>query len=82
MLKGVSANIMMGQIPPCGTGDTEIVLDESKLLDVYPEEEIELDDLDDWVKQDYCSDNVGINISSSAVNADDTSNIPMPDIEL
>ena len=82
MLKGVSANIMMGQIPPCGTGDTEIVLDESKLLDIYPEEEIELDDLDDWVKQDYCSDNVGINISSSAVNADDTANIPMPDIEM
>ena len=41
MLNGVSSNIMMGQIPPCGTGDSEIVIDESK-LDIYPEEEVEL----------------------------------------
>jgi DNA-directed RNA polymerase II subunit RPB1 len=82
MLQGVSANIMMGQIPPCGTGDSDIVLDESKFMDVYPEEEIELDDIDDWVKQDSCSDNIGIAINSSAISADNTSNIPMPDIEL
>lgn len=30
-LKGVSANIMLGQIPQCGTGDSEILLDEQKL---------------------------------------------------
>ena len=30
-LKGVSANIMLGQIPQCGTGDSKILLDESKL---------------------------------------------------
>jgi len=30
-VNGVSANIMLGQIAPCGTGDTEILIDESKL---------------------------------------------------
>ena len=35
LLKGVSSNIMMGQIPT-GTGDSEIILDESKLMDIYP----------------------------------------------
>ena len=82
MLNGVSSNIMMGQIPPCGTGDSEIVIDESKLLDIYPDEEVELDDLDDWVKADYCSDNVGININSNAVKADNVSGIPEVEIEI
>ena len=81
LLNGVSSNIMMGQIPPCGTGDSEIVIDESKLLDVYPQEEVELDDLDEWVKTDYCADNVGIHINSSAVSADNVSGIPEPEIE-
>jgi DNA-directed RNA polymerase II subunit RPB1 len=31
-VNGVSANIMLGQIAPCGTGDTDILIDESKLL--------------------------------------------------
>jgi DNA-directed RNA polymerase beta' subunit len=30
-MNGVSANIMLGQMPPCGTGDSEILIDE----DVY-----------------------------------------------
>ena len=31
-ITGVSANIMLGQIPPCGTGDSQILIDEQKLL--------------------------------------------------
>lgn len=27
-INGVSANIMLGQIPPCGTGDTDVIMDE------------------------------------------------------
>jgi DNA-directed RNA polymerase II subunit RPB1 len=27
-INGVSANIMLGQLPPCGTGDNEVLLDE------------------------------------------------------
>ena len=49
-INGVSANIMLGQIAPCGTGDTDILLDESKLRKVMfeiPEEEesLELEEL-------------------------------------
>jgi DNA-directed RNA polymerase beta' subunit len=35
-INGVSANIMLGQIPPCGTGDTTILMDEGKLLEILP----------------------------------------------
>ena len=28
LIEGVSSNIMVGQIPKCGTGDSEIILDE------------------------------------------------------
>ena len=81
-LKGVSANIMMGQVPPCGTGDSEIILDEQLIQNIFPEEEIEIDDMDEWVKQDYCQDNIGINISSDIVGQDNTEGIPVPEIEL
>jgi DNA-directed RNA polymerase beta' subunit len=32
-MKGVSANIMFGQKPPCGTGLVEILIDETKFPD-------------------------------------------------
>lgn len=31
-INGVSANIMLGQLPPCGTGDHEIMLDEDHYI--------------------------------------------------
>lgn len=31
-INGVSANIMLGQLPPCGTGDSEILLDEDAYI--------------------------------------------------
>ena len=31
-IEGVSSNIMVGQIPKCGTGDSELILDEEKLF--------------------------------------------------
>lgn len=74
---------MMGQIPPCGTGDTNILIDETKLLDVYAEEELELDDIDNWVAgEDYCEQNIGINFSSKDILGEDNTNIPIQDIEL
>jgi DNA-directed RNA polymerase II subunit RPB1 len=33
-INGVSANIMLGQLPPCGTGDNEILLDEDAYLKI------------------------------------------------
>ena len=81
-LDGVSANIMMGQIPNCGTGDTELLIDESKLIDIYGEDEIELDDMNDWVESNYCTENIGIDFSEQNVASDDVENIPVPDIVL
>jgi DNA-directed RNA polymerase II subunit RPB1 len=81
-LTGVSSNIMMGQIPPCGTGDCDILIDETKLVDIYGDEELELDDMDNWVGEDYCQQNVGIKFSSKDIKGEDATNIPMPDIEI
>jgi DNA-directed RNA polymerase II subunit RPB1 len=39
-MKGVSANIMFGQKPPCGTGFVDILVDETRLPD-GPEQEPE-----------------------------------------
>jgi DNA-directed RNA polymerase II subunit RPB1 len=45
-INGVSANIMLGQIPPCGTGDTDILIDQEKLMnvnDIKEQEDIHID---------------------------------------
>jgi intein/homing endonuclease len=42
-INGVSANIMLGQLPPCGTGDSDILLDEEMLAELVkkaPKKEI------------------------------------------
>jgi DNA-directed RNA polymerase II subunit RPB1 len=44
-MRGVSANIMFGQKPPCGTGFVDILVDESRLPD-GGEEPLESDDLE------------------------------------
>lgn len=64
-INGVSANIMLGQIPPAGTGDTDILIDEQRLLELEGEElegeELEMDTpqtsyaLDDETKENICS---------------------------
>jgi len=33
-VNGVSANVMLGQQPPCGTGDVSILLDEEHLMEL------------------------------------------------
>ena len=76
-LTGVSSNIMMGQIPPCGTGDTDIIIDETKLLDLDPDDEQAMVGIDDWEEEvDYCDDNVGIDFDPSMVESDNHENIP------
>ena len=72
-LNGVSANIMMGQIPPVGTGATDYILDESKLSELVPEEEKELQDINTWEeKGDYCDENIGIDFEIDAIEAIET----------
>lgn len=74
----------MGQIPPCGTGDTDIMIDESKIIDIEGDEEtnLEIDNLEEWITEDYCTDNIGINFSSEHIEGTNSENIPMPDIEI
>lgn len=43
-INGVSANIMLGQIAPCGTGDAEVLIDESKILNTINDSQLQIDD--------------------------------------
>nr|QDY51984.1 RNA polymerase Rpb1, domain 5 [Mimiviridae sp. ChoanoV1] len=65
-LNGVSANIMMGQLIPSGTGDTTILLDEMKLLEVEKQkEEVKMEE-DDEVES-ACVENIGIDFDINAI---------------
>lgn len=44
-INGVSANTMLGQVPPAGTGDTDVLIDEWKLQDVTAEQEATQQDI-------------------------------------
>lgn len=63
-LTGVSANVMMGQIPPCGTGDSVVILDELKLVQTQKDNVIENTkdvNIDSIITvSNYCQENVGI----------------------
>ena len=77
-LNGVSSNIMMGQIPPCGTGAIDILLDESKLINMHQEAKGTAPDIDTWEeKVDYCDENVGIDFDIDGIDATNTNNIPV-----
>lgn len=74
-ISGVSANIMLGQIPPYGTGDTDVLIDDRKLQELAPitEEEPELyqdayiTSIDPGVLDTMCDlDNIGINFQLPA----------------
>ena len=47
-VNGVSANIMMGQVPPCGTGDTQIIVDDSMLDMIEDDEDQYYEDVDEY----------------------------------
>ena len=66
-LDGVSANIMMGQLIPSGTGNTKVLLDEMKLLDIKKpdtkkEEEVEEDN--------YCANHLGMDFDIDDIEAE------------
>jgi DNA-directed RNA polymerase II subunit RPB1 len=37
-INGVSANIMLGQLPPCGTGFSDVILDEDRYIELLKEQ--------------------------------------------
>ena len=63
-LNGVSSNIMMGQLIPSGTGDTNVLLDEMKLIDVE-RKKIELEKEEE--KESYCNTNIGIDFDINSI---------------
>merc|ERR1712072_1595279 len=50
-VQGVSSNIMMGQVAPCGTGDCTILFDEMKFMNEI--ENINQDEDEDEDEDDY-----------------------------
>ena len=59
------------------------MIDESKLIGIKGDEEVDLEDMNNWYDgDDYCSENVGINFTGDNVEASNTENIPVQDIEI
>lgn len=74
-VNGVSANVMLGQQPPCGTGDSQIVLDEEHMIEIMKhiklnnieeqDEEI-IDEEDDF--ETCLEENISLNYKLPEVN--------------
>ena len=81
-LDGVSSNIMVGQIPKCGTGDSEIILDEEKLMNIEPElsESTQETDLAELFSSDeYCNQFQDIGFNLNNIESDD---VNLEDLEI
>lgn len=57
-VNGVSANVMLGQPVPAGTGVIDIIIDESKLPDIGEYEEDELEDEEEEEMDNKCAENL------------------------
>jgi DNA-directed RNA polymerase II subunit RPB1 len=76
-LTGVSSNIMLGQIAPCGTGAVNILLDESKLTTIEHAQE-EIENINTWGDdEDYCDMNMGLDYDISNLDAENNLDIPV-----
>ena len=76
-LTGVSSNIMLGQIAPCGTGAVNILLDESKLTTIEHTQE-EIENINTWGDdEDYCDMNMGLDYDISNLDAENNLDIPV-----
>lgn len=81
-ITGVSANIMLGQIPPCGTGDTDILIDEHKLMNILDDHQNEPDE-DTIVYEDMCTlDKLSFDFSMPASNPNDVTQVKDFEIKL
>ena len=67
-MNGVSANIMLGQVAPCGTGLTEVLLDESKLINMMKDVEDDSEDEDVEEGGDYQRVNLKIKFNFDKIN--------------
>jgi DNA-directed RNA polymerase beta' subunit len=71
-VNGVSANVMLGQQPPCGTGDSSILLDEELLMELIKDmKPIKLDDIkeeDEEDKEECLEDDILFNFKLQEPN--------------
>lgn len=83
-IKGVSANIMVGQIPSCGTGDSKIILDEEMLItqekDKYDEDDEDIDFNAYFEASKYCEENDQMRFNINAIKEEDIEIDDLPDI--
>lgn len=54
-INGVSANIMLGQLPPCGTGNSDIILDEEEYINLIKDKLNYIQPTPDTVTFDPCT---------------------------
>ena len=81
-INGVSANVMLGQIAPCGTGEVQVVIDEDVLHDIIANEQtVQLfdanddeDDLDDVCHKEAFHMQVPAKVSPSTTTSRKTDN--------
>ena len=88
-INGVSANIMLGQLPPCGTGDHDVMLDEEEFERLIKERQIditkltktEVDEVPDLyaIKQSCSVENVAFKYKLPKANKN-IKKMPKPDI--
>ena len=79
-IKGVSSNIMVGQIPNCGTGDSVVLLDED-LLNTYEDVvEEEIIDINSYFKSSEYCDAVEIKMSLNDINSNEGEFDYYPDV--
>jgi DNA-directed RNA polymerase II subunit RPB1 len=81
-IKGVSANIMVGQIPSCGTGDSKIILDEEMLItqEAMLDDEDEVDFNSYFESSKYCEENDQLRFNINAIKEEDIEIDDLPDI--
>ena len=57
-VNGVSANVMLGQQAPCGTGDVKILLDEEHIAELLKDDIDTVDNLEDDIEIEIIDDNM------------------------
>ena len=55
-VNGVSANVMLGQQPPCGTGDSRVLIDEEHMMELLKDVEDNKGELEDIQEEDESSE--------------------------
>ena len=80
-ITGVSANIMVGQMPPCGTGNSRILLDEDMLESQNNLEDQEEIDFNKYFESNaYCAENDDIKFNINAIPEEDIELDEIPEV--